>query len=103
VRVGGCFATGKKAAHLSNLNHLSRRWRKMLVLLLTLGAVISFAAAESATVTAQQSPLLLSAAMPFRNASWEEHLATPYIGRIWWPPQEILGEEAQARTSLSRA
>jgi hypothetical protein len=25
------------------------------------------------------------------------------IGRIWWPPQEILGEEAQARTSLSRA
>jgi hypothetical protein len=25
------------------------------------------------------------------------------VGRIWWPPQEILGEEAQARTSLSRA
>jgi hypothetical protein len=25
------------------------------------------------------------------------------LGRIWWPPQEILGEEAQARTSLSRA
>jgi hypothetical protein len=75
VRIAGCFTCGTR--FLST----SRRWRKMLVLLLTLGSFISFVAAESATVTAQQPLRLLSAAMHFRNASWEEHLATNcYIG-----------------------